>query len=345
MLLAALAVLVLQEAPPVVLGYYPSWATSPAPREVRLERLTHLAHAFLQADATGALIVEKRIPDPELAARAKALGVKALLSLGGAQSAGIFRRIVADASALKRYAAAVAEAAARAGYAGVDLDWEPTESDSDREGLATLVKTLRGALGARATITMAAPAGAWGGRWWDVEGLVPHVDLLNVMSYDFHGPWSAHAGHNAPLKAAPEDKDCGPAACVEGAMTYWRDQRRWPVSKLVVGIPCYGRGFAVKSWGAKPAGKAGPEVVDLKAVSGLVSAGWVRGFDPGVGVPSLVGPSGGLVSFEDAESASLKGAWARRQGFRGIFFWNLEQDWIDGDHELVRAASKAFLGK
>jgi GH18 family chitinase len=100
----------------------------------------------------------------------------------------------------------------------------------------------------------------------------------------------------------------------------------------------------VKGWGAKAAAKADPEVVDAKAVPALVSAGWVRGFDPGVGVPTLVGPAG-LVSFEDPESAALKGAWARAQRYRGIFFWNLEQDFVDGDHEIVRAASKAFLGR
>ncbi len=30
-------------------------------------------------------------------------------------------------------------------------------------------------------------------------------------------------------------------------------------------------------------------------------------------------------------------------GLGGIFFWHIEQDWLDGDHQLVRAASAAFL--
>ena len=49
--------------------------------------------------------------------------------------------------------------------------------------------------------------------------------------------------------------------------------------------------------------------------------------------------------FEDPESAALKGKWAREKGFRGIFFWNIEQDWRDGDHEIVRAAAAAFRSK
>ena len=52
-----------------------------------------------------------------------------------------------------------------------------------------------------------------------------------------------------------------------------------------------------------------------------------------------------LISYEDAESAGLKGTWAREKGFRGVFFWHIEQDWRDGDHEIVRAAAKAFLGR
>ncbi len=339
MLLPILLCLALQETPErVVLGYAPSWSSA----EVRLEGLTHLAHAFLQTDEDGTLKDDKQIPHPDLVRRAKAAGVRALLSLGGAASAPVFRAIVSKPAALKRYADAVAGAAVTNGYAGVDVDWEPTENDDDKAGMVLLVKALREAFAAKSltpVITMAAPAGSWGGRWWDVEALLPLVDLLNVMAYDFHGPWSSHAGHNAPLKAAPDDPDCGPAACVEGAMSYWRKTRAWPAAKLVVGIPCYARGFAVPRWGLKPATKLKPETLDLKGIGALLSEGWVRGFDPKVGVPLLLGEAG-LYSFEDAESAALKGAWAREQGFRGIFFWHLAQD--HGEPGIVRAAARAF---
>ena len=331
-------------APPrVVLGYYPSWVAHPSPKEIRYERFTHLAHAFLKADPSGRLLEDRAIPSPELARRAHEKNVKVLLSLGGAGSAKTFRAIAGSDEARRRYAAAVARAVADASYDGVDLDWEPTEGEEDRLGLVALVTALRDALPS-ATISAAAPASDWYGRWWDTAALRTRIDLLNVMTYDFHGPWSSHAGHNAPLNAAPDDDEDGGVANAAAAMAYWAETRKWPKERLNFGIPCYGRGFAVKSWHRKPAGKAAHELIDAHDVPALVGDGWRRAWDPKVGVPTLLKEGvAELISYEDAESAALKGAWAREHGLRGIFFWTVAQDWADGDHEVVKAAAGAFL--
>jgi chitinase len=332
----------------LVLGYVPSWTSNPAAKDLPLDRLTHVAHAFLQSDGLGRLKPDARLPDAVLARRAREAGVRPLLSLGGAASAPVFRAVVADPEALLRYADAVAAAAAEHGYEGVDIDWEPTENDADKAGLVVLARALRAALEAKGVrnpfLSMAAPSGPWSGRWWDVEALLPHVDLLNVMAYDFHGPWSAHAGHNAPLFAAPDDPGCGPGASAEGAIRYWRVVRRWPAGKLCLGIPCYGRGFAVRRWGQAPRGPLDPPTVDARGLERLRTEGWVRGFDPRLGVPFLLADAG-LYSYEDAESAALKGAWARQEGLRGIFFWNLAQDHAESGPVVVPAAARAFLGR
>ncbi|HEV3026225.1 MAG TPA: glycoside hydrolase family 18 protein [Planctomycetota bacterium] len=330
-------------APPrVVLGYYPSWGAHPNPKEILYERFTHLAHAFLKSDAEGHIAENKAIPNPELARRAHEKNVRVLLSLGGAGSGKTFRAIAASDAARLRYVTAVSKLVSDASYDGIDIDWEPTENDEDRSGLVTLVTAFRAALPA-AMLTMAAPASDWQGRWWDVAALETRVDLLNVMSYDFHGPWSAHAGHNAALYAAPDDED-GAVANAAAALGYWADMRRWPKDRLALGIPCYGRGFAVRAWHQKPGGKAAHESIDSHDVPALIQDGWRRAWDAKVGVPTLLKEGvGELISYEDAESAALKGAWAREKGLRGIFFWNIEQDWTDGDHEVVKAAAAAFL--
>jgi len=332
-------------APPprVVLGYYPSWVAHPDPKEIRYDRFTHIAHAFVQADAQGRLKEDKAIPHREVLRRAHEKGVKVLLSLGGAGSAKIFRAIVRDDEPRRRYVEAVARLLQDSGYDGVDVDWEPTENAEDRQGIVTLVRALREALPDR-LLTMAAPASDWYGRWWDVDALKDRVDLLNVMSYDFHGPWSGHAGHNAPLHAALDDDEDGKGANVAAAMTYWAETRKWPKDRLNLGIPCYGRGFAVRSWHRKPAGKAAHEAIDAHDVPGLLEDGWRRAWDAAVGVPTLLKEGvAEIISYEDAESAALKGVWAREAGLRGIFFWNIEQDWVDGDHDVVKAAAAAFL--
>lgn len=328
--------------PRVVLGYYPSWVAHPNPKELRYERFTHLAHAFLQSDAQGNLKEDRAIPSRDFARLAHEKNVKVLLSLGGAGSAKVFRAIVKDDEARLRYVDAVAKRTVDSGYDGVDVDWEPTENDEDRRGLVVLVRALKEALPGR-LLSMAAPASDWYGRWWEVDELKTRVDLLNVMSYDFHGPWSDHAGHNAPLRAAPDDED-GSGSNVEAALTYWADRRRWPKGRLNLGIPCYGRGFAVKSWHRKPAGNAPHETFAVHDVPDLIQDGWRRAWDATVGVPTLLKEGvAEILSYEDAESAALKGAWAREKGLRGIFFWQIEQDWIDGDHCVVAPAAAAFL--
>ncbi len=331
-----------QQQPRVVLGYYPSWVAHPNAKELRYERFTHLAHAFLKADVEGNLKEDKAVPSRGLARRAHEKNVKVLVSLGGAGSAKTFRAIVKSDEARRRYIAAVCKAVYDAGYDGVDVDWEPTENDEDRKGLVTLVAALRESL-PWSVITMAAPGGDWYGRWWDVDALAGRVDLLNVMSYDFHGPWSDHAGHNAALYGAPDDEDAA-VSNVSSALTYWADKRRWPKEKLNLGIPCYGRGFAVKAWGAKQTVQAPHESISLRDVRDLLEAGWRRAWDAKVGVPTLLKEGAGeLITYEDAESAALKGAWAREKSLRGIFFWQIEQDWIDGDHDIVKSAAASFL--
>ena len=344
LLLLSGTILPQEKSPPSrqVLGYYPCWVPHPSVKEIRYERFDLLLHAFLKADADGRLKEDKTIPNPELTQRAHEKKVRVLLSLGGAGSAKTFRAIVASDEGRRRYVEAVAKAVADAAYDGVDIDWEPTENDEDRKGLVALSGALRAALPFK-TMTAAAPASDWYGRWWDVDALKTRLDFLNVMSYDFHGPWSEHAGHNAPLFAAPDDGD-GAVANASASLTYWTEKRQWPKDRVHLGIPCYGRGFAVKTWHQKPAGKAAHESIDAHDIPALIDDGWRRAWDAKVGVPTLLKEGGvELISYEDAESAALKGAWAREKGLRGIFFWNIEQDWADGDHQIVKSASAAFL--
>ena len=108
----------------------------------------------------------------------------------------------------------------------------------------------------------------------------------------------------------------------------------------------YGRGFAVPRWYEKPAGKAAHGSIPLRDVFRLIEGGWKRHWDDKALVPYLAKEgTAELVSYEDAEPASLKGRRARELGLPGVFFWSVDQDFRDGDHEGVRAAAEAMRGK
>ena len=71
---------------------------------------------------------------------------------------------------------------------------------------------------------------------------------------------------------------------------------------------------------------------------------WVRTWSAEAGVPTLSRKDGKqVIGYDDPESAKLKGAWARARGLAGIFFWQIEQDFREGDHEIVRAGVEGLL--
>jgi len=51
------------------------------------------------------------------------------------------------------------------------------------------------------------------------------------------------------------------------------------------------------------------------------------------------------VPYDDAESVALKTEWAKKQGFRGVFFWQVAADRLpDGTNPLQEASRTAWEG-
>jgi chitinase len=160
--------------------------------------------------------------------------------------------------------------------------------------------------------------------------LLPHIDFLNLMTYDFSGPWSAQAGHNAPL------------GFCKSAIAFWNSTLGWPKEKLILGVPLYGRGFRASAIGEKATGSYERSYVSLSDAQKLVRAGWATKTDLKESVSWAAKPGGGeLVSFEDTASARNKSAWAREQKLGGVFFWELSGD-VPGS-AVLRAARAGLL--
>jgi len=323
---------------PFVLGYYADW-TSLSPAQIDYSLFTHLSHSFATVNATGALSLPALSKSRDLCKRAKAKNVKVLLAVGGASSARGMATATATPAKAAGFADALVAAAMAAGYNGLDMDWEFPENADEQTRMNALVRLLRERLPQGATLTMAVPATDWSGKWFNTNALLPYVDLLNVMTYDFHGPWTDHAGHNANLFAAKEDTACR-TITVGAAVNYWLKTKAWPREKLLVGIPLYGRGFRAARIGDKAAKEGGyaRAEVPFNAIAPLVKAGWKRAWDQDAQVPVLHDPAHTeVLSYEDAESARIKGRFVRTQGFGGVMFWEISQDYNGKTNTLVRA--------
>ena len=323
------------------------------PRGVNFRLYTHLCHAFLVADGDGSLRKSKTVPSRELTSSAHKAGVRVLLSLGGWGWDRQFASIVSEPEAEERYVKSVLAIVDEYDYDGIDLDWEYPDNKQEVVGFERLARRLRKEIdtvgttkGRPMVLTMAASSNAGTLKWLDKDFLLETMDWLNIMTYDFTGDWTNYAGHHSPLFASSKQPGGNPRS-TELTMKYLLEERALPASRLAVGVPLYGRGFAVSEPYQSTKGVARtrlPQGNYSNLHKLLQEQGWTRLWDDETKNPWLLKPDRSMViGYDDAESVALKTDWAVKQGFRGVFFWQVAADRLpDGSNPLQEASRKVW---
>jgi chitinase len=128
-------------------------------------------------------------------------------------------------------------------FDGFDLDWEyPTLADKDNYlGLLTEFRSQLNALHANLKLTIAIAARASRYQGFDLKAVAALVDQVNVMNYDYNGPWSRTTGMIAPLYAIAGDPLQGNN--VDATIQAY-EQAGIPPSKMLLGIPFYAYGWS-----------------------------------------------------------------------------------------------------
>ncbi|MFI5461110.1 MAG: glycoside hydrolase family 18 protein [Isosphaerales bacterium] len=323
-------------------------------REINFRLYTHLCHAFLVADGDGNVQPRRNVPSRQLTGDAHRAGVKVILSLGGWGWDRQFASIVARPEAEDRYVKSVMSIVDDSDYDGIDLDWEYPDTEKEIVGFERLTRRFRKQLDAvgdkkkrRMVLTMAASSNPGTLKWLSKEFLLETMDWVNVMTYDFTGDWTNYAGHHSPLFASSKQPG-GTARSTESTMKYLLEERGLPADRLAVGIPLYGRGFAVKEPYAStkdaPKGRV-PRGGNYSNIQRLQhEQGWVRQWDDETKNPWLFSPDRSVViGYDDAESVAIKTDWAMKQGLRGVFFWQVAADRLpDGTNPLQEASRKKW---
>ena len=117
------------------------------------------------------------------------------------------------------------------------MNWEHPFSNEDRQNLNYLMSEMDSIFNAHnpeLLITMAVPISNWSGQWYDFSILRSYIDFFNAMTYDIHGSWSGHAGHNSPLYPSPPGDPDG--SCSTG-INYLLYTRGIPENKINLGLP------------------------------------------------------------------------------------------------------------
>ena len=216
------------------------------------------------------------------------------------------------------------------------VDWEHPR-DLHKEGMhyAELLRDLRTEMPYPDYIlTSALPAGEWALQNIPLSLSEPMLNFINVMAYDFAGPWVSQVGHHAQLYAPKRPHNDAARISGDSAVRYLQS-KGVPSHKIVLGIPAYGRSFlGATKIGESYSGHAGAE--GTFEYRDLPRPGAEEHFDQKTIAAYCIGGDGGFVTYDTAETVKTKANYVRSNQLGGMFYWTGAGD-AQGSRSLVMA--------
>lgn len=339
---------------PVMVCYVGTWAVyRPGDGKFEIDHVdpqlcTHLVYAFAGLD-TETNTIKSLDPFQDLTEnygkggyeRAVALkkrnpALKVTLAIGGwKEGSPPYSRMAANPEARATFVKSAVDFLLKYGFDGLDLDWEyPAKrggAPEDKQNFVKLAQELKEAF-RRPNLILTAALGAGASTVdvaYDVAGLSRYLDLLHLMTYDYHGAWDGVAGHNAPYSE------------VEASVKHFLSLGA-RADKLVLGLPAYGRTFLLqnpdepfrmgvsktKTEGfpgpfTREPGTMGYNEVCLEVNNS--TGGYTIHWDEQSQAPyALKGDH--LITYDNPASIALKVRLVTQYGLRGMMSWSIETE-------------------
>ncbi len=369
------------EAQPHMVAYYPSWAVYARNYhvpDIPAELVTHINYAFANiTDGEIALgdsyadidrfypgdcwdsgcrrgsfhqleLLKQQHPD-----------LKTLISIGGWTWSEDFSDVAFTELSRNRFARSCAAFLDQWQFDGVDIDWEypvccgepgNVNRPEDKANFTLLLQALRDHLDSLEAaherdylLTIASHAVALDVHY-ELPQIADIVDWINVMTYDFHGPWSPGddvTNFNAALFPASDDPAEEPErtqwTCAGSINEYL--SRGVPPAKLCLGLAFYGRGYGgvaninnglFQSYtGVSPSGTWELGVYDFwdLSVNYVNANGFSSHRHSDAAVPWIYNATNQVfISYDDSLSIGAKGAFIREMNLAGSLCWELSAD-------------------
>ncbi|KAK6274026.1 hypothetical protein POUND7_011109 [Theobroma cacao] len=178
-------------------------------------------------------------------------------------------------------------------------------------------------------------------RKYPVGSINQNLDWVSAMCFDYHGGWNtSKTGAHAALY------DPNSNVSTSYGLRSWI-KAGVPRSKMVMGLPLYGRTWQLKDPNSHGIGSAAVAVGP--GDSGVLTFVQVEEFNKKNGAKvihdretvstySYVGST--WIGYDDALSTTLKIGFAQALGIRGYFFWALS---YDNEWKISRQASRAWI--
>lgn len=262
--------------------------------------------------------------------------MKVLLSVGGTTFSPHFALPASTTSGRLKFATSVRTLIEDLGLDGVDIDWEYPANSEQGADMVSLLKEVQQALRPNNfTVSVACP-GPFGYRYMLPAQMDQYVDFWNLMAYDYSGSWSNITGNQANLFRSINIPESTPFD-TESVIAFYTS-RGVSLSKIVLGIPLFGRYFNNTSGLGKPfAGSGSYSIKDLPLVGAKMYYDWNSGSSY-----SYNAAQGQLVSYDNMDVVKQKAAFILNM-LGGAMYWESSEDGT-GNESVVRAVTSVLGG-
>lgn len=247
-------------------------------------------------------------------------GVQVLLSINGADN---LSTIAASSSLRTIFANNIVSFINTYNINGVDIDWEFPAS-SEGGNFTLLMKEIKEKVKANNPhhlVTAATGIDTY--NRYDFANSVQYLDYIGVMTYDMNH--TEIAQHHSALYY----KSGSSYKAVNNAATYYIVNSGIPASKLILGVPFYGKKY-INANGLGQAANFNSSITFASIKSDYLnnlSATVQRYWDDVCKVPYIYDSVNKIfISYEDEQSISLKVQYLKTNGWAGIFSWQDGQD-------------------
>lgn len=307
-----------------VVGFYPSWRHNDLPIDsIKWDRITRIVYAFAYPNADGSVDFSDLTQARNLIRKGHENGVEVFFSVGGAYHTDIFPNIARDPEKAERFVKSLRHHVFELCFDGVDVDWEwftgfPSGIvyQYESKSYVNILKWLQEDLAPfNKKISVDLYPSNWGGRHYFDE-LKYYVDDIMIMGYNFSGSWSDPGPHSSYEDAIGSGSDVSSTG-----LAYWANYRKFPKSKILLGVPFYGKDF------------------DNNA-AGITYRSIVEMFPDAPNHDQVAN-----IYYDGIETIKAKTQYVIENYFAGIMIWEIGQDTYADSTSLLKAIDEEISGR
>lgn len=359
-----------------IIGYYPNWqwydrAKLVKPSTITYSKYSIINYCFFKPEASGAIsntdawadenLLQGQInwttnpvsyyPNTSLIDLAHSAGIKVMVSIGGWTMSDNFPVIAANPTLRAKFASECNRLIKFYKFDGIDIDWEypgyapHSGTAADKTNFTLLLQNIRDSLNALGTLKStyyklsacfsADPLLMQNIQWSNV---VPLLDMINLMSYDFFGAWDCTANHNSPLYSTPVGN---PAFNTNSAFLTLKNVHNVPPNKINLGVAFYGRSQMGATTLYQSTNCTENTVIFSDDLGTPLYYNVIKNmslfnyyYDNATQSPYLLGKAsssaaGTFVSYDDKRSIGVKANYIVTNGARGAIIWEITGDYVE----------------